>query len=54
MLFRSVDVENAQLLANDMSQGGTWINRRASGDAKYGGFDGGTGGCKCEWVNWVS
>lgn len=49
-----VDLKNAELLANDMSQGGTYINPRASGDAKYGGFDGGTGGCKCEWVNWVS
>ncbi|KAK3180595.1 hypothetical protein K4F52_008061 [Lecanicillium sp. MT-2017a] len=47
------DPKNAKLLANDMSQGGTWINPRGSGDPKFGGFDGGTGGCKCEWVNWV-
>ncbi len=48
-----VDPNNAKLLANEMSQGGTWINPRGTGDPKFGGFDGGTGGCKCEWVNWV-
>ncbi|QUC19667.1 uncharacterized protein UV8b_03908 [Ustilaginoidea virens] len=48
-----VQRDKAQALINDMGIGGTWINRRDSGDAKYGGFDGGTGGCKCEWVNWV-
>ncbi|KAL5092058.1 hypothetical protein Trisim1_002443 [Trichoderma cf. simile WF8] len=40
------------LLVNKMDVGGTWINHRGSGNAKFGGFDGGTGGCKCEWVNW--
>ncbi|KAL7956231.1 hypothetical protein V8C34DRAFT_289231 [Trichoderma compactum] len=40
------------LLVNKMDAGGTWINHRGSGNAKFGGFDGGTGGCKCEWVNW--
>lgn len=48
-----VSKDSAQALINDMAVGGTWINRRGSGDAKFGGFDGGTGGCKCEWVNWV-
>lgn len=48
-----VQKDEAQALINDMGIGGTWINRRNSGDVKLGGFDGGTGGCKCEWVNWV-
>lgn len=43
----------SKLLVNNMDAGGTWINPRGTGDAKYGGFDGGTGGCRCEWVNWV-
>ncbi|KOS19399.1 hypothetical protein ESCO_000747 [Escovopsis weberi] len=41
------------LLANNMAVGGSWINPRASGDAKPGGFDGGSGGCKCQWVNFA-
>ncbi|OAA67503.1 Peptidase M22, glycoprotease [Cordyceps fumosorosea ARSEF 2679] len=36
----------SKLLVNKMDAGGTWINPRGTGDAKYGGFDGGTGGCK--------
>ncbi|KAH6606645.1 hypothetical protein Trco_005798 [Trichoderma cornu-damae] len=42
-----------ELLANNMAAGGTWINHRGSGNATFGGFDGGTGGCKCQWVNWT-
>jgi hypothetical protein len=42
-----------ELLVNKMDVGGTWINHRGSGNAKFGGFDGGTGGCKCQWVNWT-
>ena len=48
-----VSMDQARLLVNNMDAGGTWINPRGTGDAKYGGFDGGSGGCKCEWVNWV-
>lgn len=48
-----VGVDKAELLANNMGVGGTWINTRGSGDRAMGGFDGGSGGCKCEWVNWV-
>lgn len=48
-----VQTQEAQVLFNDIGVGGTWVNPRASGDAKFGGFDGGSGGCKCEWVNWV-
>ncbi|KAI9166926.1 tRNA N6-adenosine threonylcarbamoyltransferase [Paramyrothecium foliicola] len=50
---QKLDVNNAKLLANNMNVGGTRINPRNGGDEKFGGFDGGTGGCKCEWVNWV-
>ncbi|EGX94080.1 hypothetical protein CCM_02351 [Cordyceps militaris CM01] len=46
-------MDQSKLLANTMDVGGTWINPRGTGDPKYGGFDGGSGGCKCEWVNWV-
>ncbi|KAG8417147.1 hypothetical protein J3459_012598 [Metarhizium acridum] len=48
-----VATTEAQALVNDMGNGGTWVNKRGTGDAKFGGFDGGSGGCKCEWVNWV-
>lgn len=48
-----VSMDQSKLLVNNMDIGGTWINPRGTGDAKYGGFDGGSGGCKCEWVNWV-
>ncbi|OAQ70502.1 glycoprotease family protein [Pochonia chlamydosporia 170] len=48
-----VATTEAQAFVNDMGVGGTWINKRATGEAKFGGFDGGSGGCKCEWVNWV-
>ncbi|OAA43161.1 Peptidase M22, glycoprotease [Metarhizium rileyi] len=39
-----VETVEAQALINNMGIGGTWINKRASGDAKLGGFDGGSGG----------
>ncbi|KAK5990304.1 hypothetical protein PT974_08571 [Cladobotryum mycophilum] len=50
---QKLSVNKAELLANNMAAGGTWINHRGSGDAKFGGFDGGSGGCKCQWVNFV-
>ncbi|PHH88303.1 hypothetical protein CDD83_7714 [Cordyceps sp. RAO-2017] len=50
---QKVGVDKAALLANRMDVAGTWINPRGTGDRSVGGFDGGTGGCKCEWVNWV-
>jgi hypothetical protein len=50
---QKVDVENPKLLANKIGAGGEWINKRSQGDEKFGGFDGGTGGCQCQWVNWV-
>ncbi|PNY29537.1 tRNA N6-adenosine threonylcarbamoyltransferase, mitochondrial [Tolypocladium capitatum] len=50
---QKLNMDKPELLANDMGIGGTWINPRGTGDPKVGGFDGGTGGCKCEWVNWA-
>lgn len=48
-----LQVDKAEFLANNIGAGGSWVNPRVTGDAKFGGFDGGNGGCKCEWVNWV-
>ncbi|KND95373.1 tRNA N6-adenosine threonylcarbamoyltransferase, mitochondrial [Tolypocladium ophioglossoides CBS 100239] len=50
---QKLNLDKPELLANDMGIGGTWINPRGTGDPKVGAFDGGTGGCKCEWVNWA-
>ena len=50
---QKLDTDDAKLLENSMGLGGTWINPRGTGNPKFGGFDGGTGGCKCQWVNWV-
>lgn len=50
---QELDQQSPKLMANDMSKGGTYINPRSSGNGSLGGFDGGTGGCKCEWKNWV-
>ncbi|PHH81873.1 hypothetical protein CDD82_7689 [Ophiocordyceps australis] len=48
-----VQGERPELLVNNMGVGGTWINARGSGLASMGGYDGGSGGCQCQWVNWV-
>lgn len=50
---QQVDEENPKLMPNNMKVAGTRVNPSSTGDAKFGGFDGGSGGCKCEWVNWV-
>lgn len=39
------------LILNNIGVAGSWINPRASGDPALGGFDGGTGGCRCLWQN---
>ncbi|KAH7162686.1 putative HLH transcription factor [Dactylonectria estremocensis] len=51
---QQLDLDTRHFLANNMKIGGTLINKRSEGDEKYGGFDGGTGGCQCQWVNWVA
>lgn len=51
-----LDLKNPQLLANDIEFGGRLVNPRGGRSEKteeFGGFDGGSGGCRCEWSNWV-
>ncbi|KAH8175917.1 glycoprotease family protein [Sarocladium implicatum] len=51
-----LDLRNPQLLANDLKFGGKVVNPRGGRSKKteeFGGFDGGSGGCRCEWANWV-
>lgn len=50
---QKLDEDNPKLMANKLDFGGTVVNHRNGGDEAFGGFDGGSGGCKCEWVNWV-
>ena len=50
---QELDEENPKLLGNDLEFGGKVANHRKNNDTSFGGFDGGTGGCRCEWVNWV-
>ena len=50
---QKLDEENPKLLPNNLKFGGNVVNHRADGDKSLGGFDGGSGGCKCEWKNWV-
>ncbi|KAL2757497.1 hypothetical protein ACRALDRAFT_2046328 [Sodiomyces alcalophilus JCM 7366] len=48
-----VDTSRPQLIANNIGFGGTVVNPRRENDTSFGGFDGGKGGCKCEWVNFL-
>lgn len=50
---QELDEENPKLLRNDLEFGGKVVNHRKNNDTSFGGFDGGSGGCRCEWVNWV-
>ncbi|KAK7714278.1 hypothetical protein SLS64_004378 [Diaporthe eres] len=51
---RHVNTTDATLFTNDVGFGGAAVNPRLpDGDLSWGGVDGGTGGCRCEWVNWV-
>lgn len=51
---RHVNTTDATLFTNDVGFGGAAVNPRLpDGDLSWGGVDGGTGGCLCEWVNWV-
>lgn len=50
-----INTTAATLFTNDIGYGSEVINPRLpDGDLSYGGIDGGTGGCRCEWVNWVN
>ncbi|KAJ5937522.1 hypothetical protein N7454_003864 [Penicillium verhagenii] len=44
----------AMLEIENRSVGGTLINPASDSSLAYGGIDGGTGGCECQWVNWIS
>ncbi|KAI1814496.1 hypothetical protein GGS20DRAFT_411032 [Poronia punctata] len=47
-----IDRANATLVNANIAFKGTVVNGRNDGpDHSLGGYDGGTGGCKCEWVN---
>ncbi|KAI0470129.1 hypothetical protein F4859DRAFT_485721 [Xylaria cf. heliscus] len=47
-----IDRANATGVVADLSFKGTLVNGRINhADISLGGVDGGTGGCKCEWVN---
>jgi hypothetical protein len=59
------NITGAQLQLEDRAVGGELVNpasglfkglsgtRNGNGDG-YGGVDGGSGGCGCQWVNWIS
>jgi hypothetical protein len=49
------NVTNHKLEIEDRSAGGMLINPAGSSEkgGSYGGVDGGTGGCECQWTNWI-
>jgi hypothetical protein len=50
------NVTDHKLEIEERGIGGTLINPAGSASEKngeYGGVDGGTGGCECQWTNWV-
>lgn len=50
-----VNTSEAVSFANNLAFGGAVANPRLpDGDLSWGGVDGGAGGCRCEWVNWVN
>jgi len=48
---RRVLLDGPSLVVHDMAFGGTLVNHGV--DMALGGVDGGDGGCKCAWRNWV-
>lgn len=48
-----VDTSSAKLVTINKGAGGTLINALNDADNSLGGIDGGTGGCRCEWINFV-
>jgi hypothetical protein len=51
---QQIDTGDFKLVANNLGFDGAVINPAFGGDAALGGFDGGKGGCECEWTNFVS
>ncbi|CAJ2501093.1 Uu.00g039460.m01.CDS01 [Anthostomella pinea] len=48
---KQINLTDPHLVVMDLGSGGTLVNGASDPDTKLGGIDGGTGGCKCEWVN---
>jgi hypothetical protein len=48
-----VDTNKPKSLANVMGNGGSLVNPRKDKNRSFGGFDGGSGGCACEWQNFL-
>ncbi|KAJ5591982.1 uncharacterized protein N7459_002351 [Penicillium hispanicum] len=60
------NITDRKLQVEDRGVGGTLVNpasgifdnvgegNSSSNSTSYGGVDGGTGGCGCQWVNWIS
>jgi hypothetical protein len=46
-------LDDARFVANQMNTTGDLINPAGGFNPSFGGMDGGTGGCKCEYRNWV-
>ncbi|KXJ95413.1 hypothetical protein Micbo1qcDRAFT_157337 [Microdochium bolleyi] len=51
---KHVNTTDAKLIVADRGFGGGLVNPLAQRDPAVGGIDGGTGGCRCEWVNFKS
>lgn len=50
-----INTTEAATFTNNIGYGSAVVNAAfPDGDLSWGGTDGGTGGCKCEWVNWVN
>ncbi|EOO02101.1 putative glycoprotease family protein [Phaeoacremonium minimum UCRPA7] len=45
---------NTKLISNDVGFDSPRINPGFSADLSLGGIDGGTGGCRCSWVNFLN
>lgn len=47
-------VGDGNVILYNLGFNGVWINPPASADLSLGGIDGGTGGCKCEYTNFIT
>ncbi|KAI1468876.1 uncharacterized protein F4812DRAFT_424981 [Daldinia caldariorum] len=47
----ALNTTDVQLILSNPGSGGTLVNPAEDADPALGGIDGGTGGCKCEWIN---
>ncbi|KAL2133766.1 hypothetical protein VTI74DRAFT_1703 [Chaetomium olivicolor] len=48
-----IRLDDAKFVLNDMNNKGDLVNPAGEFNPSFGGMDGGTGGCRCEWRNWV-